>query len=74
VWCASSGPVCCVWGVSVLASARGLVTGVDAGAAALELSALSVVPSWSEVSSARVSVTLTPMCSVGLYGLRWFPL
>jgi hypothetical protein len=38
---------CVVFGVSVLASVRGLGTGVDVGAATPELSALSSVPSCS---------------------------
>lgn len=45
VWCAASGPVCCVWSVSVLASVRGLGTGVDVGAAAPDLPARSGAPS-----------------------------
>jgi hypothetical protein len=51
----ASGPVCSVWGVSVLASVRGLGTGVDNGEAA---------PKWSRgVSSlpAGTDGSLTPV-------------
>jgi hypothetical protein len=44
VWCAASGPVLCL-GCFGLVSVCGLGTGVDVGAVALELYALSVVSS-----------------------------
>jgi hypothetical protein len=44
VWCVASGPVCCGWGALVLASARGLGTGVDVGAAPPELFSLECRP------------------------------
>jgi hypothetical protein len=55
VWCAASEPVCSVSGVFVLASVRGLGTGVDAGEAAPEWSrGVSSLPAGADGSLARV--------------------
>jgi hypothetical protein len=56
VWCAASGPVWSVWGVPVLASVRGLRTGVDIGAAASKTSShgVSSLSVGAVGSSARV--------------------
>jgi hypothetical protein len=79
VWCAASGPVCSVWGDSVLDSVRGLGTGVDVGAAAPESLSpgVSSLPARADGSSARVvralgagvsccvALSVVPSCSGG---------
>jgi hypothetical protein len=65
VWCAV---MCCVCGVSILASACSLWTGVDVGAAAPELFFLECRPFLLGQQYRRIvwCAALGPVCSVGL--------
>jgi hypothetical protein len=72
VWCVALGPVCYVWCDSVLASACGLGTGVDAGAAVRKLFSLEYHPFLLGLKWRRLvwCAALGPVCSIVLYGFR----
>jgi hypothetical protein len=76
VWCAASGPMCSVWGISVRASARGLGTSVDVGTAASKSSSCGVssLPARADGSSARVVRGLgvdVSRCGVSVFVINW---